>query len=185
MRKTVLVLAAIVMLSLAAATSKATTILLGQCIEFAPCWTGPGPTAWSDALSGADLASLGLGASVPLVAAQTSKFFTRLGVTTFVFDTTTGTVTETLPEFSGSFHTDPCHFCEIDIVGTFTIPANALDGTISGTFGNSTKLTSAGVNVCLNSGVPCAATAIPEPNGLMLLGSSLCGLLICRRRCTR
>ena len=75
-----------------------------------------------------------------------------LGVTTIVFATTGASVTETLPKFSGSYHSDPCDFCEIDIVGMFSIPSNATGATISGTFGNSCNSTSAGVDVCIRSG---------------------------------
>ena len=62
-------------------------ILVGQCIESAVCWTGPGPTPWSDTLGTANLVSLGLGTTQPFVAAQTSEFITRLGATTITFDT--------------------------------------------------------------------------------------------------
>ena len=133
-------------------------ILVGQCIEFAVCWTGPGPTPWSDTLSTANLVSLGLGTTQPFVAAQTSEFVTRLGATTITFDTPTGPTTESLAQFNGSPHSDPCNFCEIDTVGDFTIPANATDATISGTFGNSAVSTSAGVDLCLGAGPPCAPT---------------------------
>jgi hypothetical protein len=132
-------------------------ILVAQCIEFAACWTSGTPTPWSSTLSSTDLASLGLGTTQPLVAAQTSESIIRLGTTTITFDTTTGAVTETLGQFSGfAAHPDPCNFCEIDTVGTFMIPANATDATISGTFGNSVVPNSAGVNVCLGEGPPCA-----------------------------
>jgi hypothetical protein len=63
-----------------------------------------------------------------------------------------------LAQFNGSPHSDPCNFCEIDTVGDFTIPANATDATISGTFGNSAVSTSAGVDLCLGAGPPCAPT---------------------------
>jgi hypothetical protein len=135
-------------------------ILVGQCVEFAKCWTGPGPTPWSDTLTAANLTSLGLGTTQPFVAAQTSEFTTRLGATTITFDTTTGPVTESLAEFSGGVHSDPCNFCEIDTVGDFTIPSNATDATISGTFGNSIVNTSAGVNLCLGEGPPCAPSPV-------------------------
>jgi hypothetical protein len=65
-----------------------------------------------------------------------------------------------LAQFSGGTHPNGCNFCEIDTVGNLTIPANATDATISGTFGNSIVSTSAGVNLCLGAGPPCA----PSPN---------------------
>jgi hypothetical protein len=79
-----------------------------------------------------------------------------LGGTAITFNTTTGLITETLPQFNGlASHNDPCNFCEIDTVGTFSIPANAIDATISGAFGNSIVPNSAGVDVCLGAGPPC------------------------------
>ena len=35
----------------AAPASQATQILVGQCIEFATCWSAGTPTAWSESLS--------------------------------------------------------------------------------------------------------------------------------------
>jgi hypothetical protein len=57
------------------------SILVAQCIEFTGCYSNQSPTAWSDTLTGAQLASLGTG-PVNLVAVQTSQFIIRLGVTT-------------------------------------------------------------------------------------------------------
>lgn len=185
MRKLSVVLLALGMLMLCAPPSQA-GLLVGQCIEFAACWSGPGPTAWSDSLSLSDLMALGLGGDVPLVAAQTSQYVIRLGVTTITFDTSTGPVTEMLPEFSGGEHMDPCDFCEIDTVGMFSIPANATSAMISGTFGNSTVSTSAGVNVCLDSGVPCApSSGVPEPGTFGILGAGFVGLWAMVRRKAR
>ncbi|MBV9202710.1 MAG: hypothetical protein JOY83_23855, partial [Alphaproteobacteria bacterium] len=159
-------------------------ILVGQCVEFAPCWTGPGPTPWSDTLSAANLASLGLGTTQPFVAAQTSETTIRLGATAITFDTTTGPVTESLGQFSGGVHSDPCNFCEIDTVGDFTIPSNATDATINGTFGNSIVSSSAGVNLCLGAGPPCAPNPV-ETNDFSVLfqgagrpGESLTSLVL-------
>jgi hypothetical protein len=110
----------------AAPRSHASAILVSQCIELATCWTSVTPTPWSDTLTTANLTSLGLGTTQPLVVAQTSEFVIRLGMTTIDFSTTTDPVVETLPEFSGlASHNDPCDFCEIDIVGDFSIPTNA------------------------------------------------------------
>jgi hypothetical protein len=136
-------------------------ILVARCVEHATCWTSAMPTPWSDTLSLANLQSLGLGTTQPFVAAQTSEFVTRLGATTITFDTTSGPMTEALSQFNGlASHSDPCNFCEIDTVGNFSIPSNATDAKISGTFGNGTVPNSAGVNLCLGAGIPCA----PSPN---------------------
>jgi hypothetical protein len=188
MRKYFVILALVGMLALIAPSSKAdTTILVGQCIEFATCYSSGTPTPWSDTLTIADLTALGLGSTVDLTAAQTSQFIMRLGVTTFSFDTTSGNVTETLGEFSGTgSHPDPCNFCEIDTVGTFMIPTNALDGTISGTFGNSVVPNSAGMNVCLGTGDPCAAPAtVPEPRMIGFLIAGFFGVVVVAGRRAR
>jgi hypothetical protein len=168
------VLLAAVTLSVVAPASHATAILVAQCVEFATCWSSATPTPWSDTLTTANLTSLGLGTTQPLVAAQTSETIIRLGVTTIDFTTSGAPVIETLPEFSGGTQSDPCNFCEIDTVGTFSIPANAVSATISGFFGNSVVSNSAGVDVCLGSGAPCALASVPAPS----LGSGLSGLTV-------
>jgi hypothetical protein len=166
-------------LFLAAPQAKA-DILVGQCLESAACYHGT--TTWSDTLSGTDLASLGLGSSVNLIAAQTSQFVIRLGVTTFDFTTAGSDVVETLPEFNGTTsYNDPCiGYCEVDTVGTFNIPINATGGTISGTFGNSVVSSSAGVDVCLGASCP-AVSAVPEPSSIFLL-AGMAGLIFKLRR---
>src|SRR5262245_42996350 len=165
------------------AQSQASAILVGQCVEFTTCFASATPTPWSHMLTGADLTSLGFGTTQPFVAGQTSQFVIRLGITTITFDTNSGPVSEILPAFNGGFHMDPCNFCEIDTVGTFLIPGNATDATISGTFGNSVNSSSAGVDLCLGSGPPCAAiSGVAEPASLTLLGAALIGLSFVRLR---
>jgi hypothetical protein len=153
--------------AMAPSPGKAAIILVGQCIEFATCWTSGTPTPWSDSLTLADLTGLGLGTSQPFVAAQTSEFTIRLGMTSITFTTTGSPVTESLAEFNGNFHNDPCNFCEVDTVGTFSIPSNALSAVISGTFGNSMFPNSAGVDLFLGVPGPIAGAGLP---GLILAG---------------
>lgn len=64
-------------------------LLVAQCIPFSsPCWTGPGPNAWSFTFSPSQLALLGSG-SATLTAIQTSQTTIRLGVTNLTVTTTT------------------------------------------------------------------------------------------------
>jgi hypothetical protein len=66
------------------------SILVAECVEFTTCYTSLTQTAWTDTLTGADLAALGTG-PVDLTAVQTSQFTVRLGVTTL--DQVTATAT--------------------------------------------------------------------------------------------
>src|SRR5215213_1003704 len=136
------------------AQSPPSGLLVAQCVNESSdtCWSSQSVTAWSHSLNSSDLASLGLGATVPFIAAQTSQYFIRLGVTTITFTTPAGSVVRTLPELNGNLHYDPCNFCEIDTVGTFDIPGNATSATISGTFGNSQVPNSSGVNLYIGFG---------------------------------
>lgn len=163
-----------------APSAKAASILVAECIENAPCWDGP-TVPWSNTLTDSQIASLG--SSLDVIAAQTSESVMRLGVTTIVFDTGGGPVTETLAEFNGvGTHNDPCAgFCEVGTVGTFTVPAGALSATISGTFGNSTIDSTAGVCIFLGSTSSCAGgpgevPTVPEPAGVLYLGTGLASL---------
>jgi hypothetical protein len=112
-------------LGLPAAKSEAAQIQVGQCPIGGACIFG-GPTPWSDALSLAQLTSLGLDTDVPLVAAQTAGGIMRLGITTADFTVSGGPdVIDTLPEFSGAAHGDLPPF-ETDTVGSFFIPFDAI-----------------------------------------------------------
>jgi hypothetical protein len=170
----------------AAPQSKATAILVGQCVEFTTCWSNSSLplVTWSHNLTGADLASLRLGSTQPFVAAQTSQVQIRLGITTITFDTNSGPISEMLSAFIGGFNpVDPCNFCEVDTVGSFMIPSNATDATISGTFGDNLHPSSAGVNLCVGAGPPCAAVSgIAEPASLTLLSAAFIGLSFVRLR---
>jgi hypothetical protein len=170
-RARVLLLAIFVAPAAMTTTASATSILVGQCIEFAACWSSLTPTSWSDSLNLADLTGLGLGTRQPFVAAQTSRDIIRLGVTNIVFNTTSIPVNEEVAQFNGSPHpTDPCNFCEVDTVGFFSIPSNALSAVISGTFGNSVVPNSAGVDLFLGP----FPTAVPGP----IAGAGLPGLIL-------
>jgi len=181
------------MLLLAAPLSRADGLLVAQCVEFAACWTSVSePTPWSDDLSGADLAAVEAAANsttIPFIVEQNSKFHIRLGVTTIVFDTSGGPVTETLGEFSGIgvYTTDPCPtslpYCETDTIGTFTVPDGATSATISGAFGNSVNGSTAGECLYLGAEGSCSLPpTVPEPTCIVLLGTGLLGLAYKMRR---
>ena len=57
------------------------SILVASCVEFTACYNSLSPVAWSDTLTGAQLAALGTG-PVNVTAVETSQFVVRLGVTT-------------------------------------------------------------------------------------------------------
>jgi hypothetical protein len=69
------------------------SILVGQCVEDATCWSAGSPTAWSDTLTAAQIASLGTGI-VNFTAIQTSEFVIQLGETTLVQTNSTPAVPE-------------------------------------------------------------------------------------------
>jgi hypothetical protein len=161
---------------LSVSQSQATQIMVGQCIESAPCWTGP-TLPWSDTLSLADLTSLGLGSTVPLIATQTSQFVIRLGVTTADFSTPGGPVVETVGEFNGpGVFNDPGPFPAGLFVGDFFIPSDATGLLISGTFGNSVIDSSSGVNVCLGSGLCGGVGSVPEASTWSMMLIAFAGL---------
>jgi len=120
--------------------------------------------------------SLGLGTSQDFIAAQTKAFVIQLGVTTITFTTPSSPVTESLSVFNGSSHSNPGPY-ETDIVGSFSIPSDAMSAIISGTFGNASIANSAPTNLCLGDG-PCSSTvsAVPIPATLPLFASGLAGL---------
>jgi hypothetical protein len=176
----------------AAPASQATpSILVGQCSEFATCYSSQTVTPWSYDLTAAQLASLG--DSTSLIVGQTAQYIIRLGVTTITFTTPGGPVVDTLPELNGngSFN-GPCVACyfEVDTVGTFAIPDEASLATISGTFGNSQVPNSAAVCLFLGSLGSCGdgdttfhpPSGVPEPITLSVFGVGLVGAAAARRR---
>jgi hypothetical protein len=175
---TVLLAAVVSVFATGPTTSKAATqILVGQCPINGACIFDGGAN-WSDSLTTADLTSLGLGTSVNFIAAQTAPDTIRLSTTTITFTTTGAPVIETLPEFSGNSHPTPPF--ETDIVGSFSIPLDALSAVIMGHFGNSLVSNSSPVDLCLGDGPgPCSGTpisAVPLPAALPLFATGLAGL---------
>jgi len=167
-KKVLVVCAAFVVCLLAVPQVQAASIQVAQCTSALPCFSS-GPTPWSYSLSLADLTAIGLGTSAPLIAAQTFPVVIRLGETTLTIITPGGPVVQTLSEFSGGTHFTCTPYCEVDIVGMFDIPLDALSGTIEGAFGNSVNVSSAGVDVCLGSGGPACTLSVPEPASVLLL----------------
>ena len=158
--------AAPAMMTMAPSSSKADPILVAQCIANTTCTNAVAiPTPWSDNLTLADLTALGLGTSQPFEAAQTGSGFIRLGVTNIAFATTTGSVTESLPQFNGPQQNPPCiAFCLLATVGSFSIPSNATSAMISGTFGTSMPLIPSSAAVDLFLGpvpAPIAGAGLP------------------------
>jgi hypothetical protein len=175
-------LAALACAGLFVGKAEATQIQVGQCVEFATCWTSGAP--WSDTLTLAQLTALGLSTDVDFVATQTSESVIRLGVTTADFTTSGGPVVETLGEYSGGDFSDPGPYQPPTVVGTFLIPDDATGLTISGTFGNSAVSTSAGVNVCLGSG-SCGVATIPEASTWVMMLAGFAGLGFAGYRASR
>ena len=141
-------------------------VLAAQCIQFSPCYFSSSPIGWNYTVPASSLARA-RGTQVSLTAVQTSVFTVRLGPTTLRIQTPGGVVVQTLGEFSGNFHQDPCNPCEVDTIGTFSIPADAQSAVLSGTFGNSQYPNSSAVDVFL--GIPestCIAGAVLQNVGL-------------------
>jgi len=148
-------------IALSAPGHAAAGILVASCDSTAAsCYNGDSPTPWSYDLSGAQLTALGLGATVPLNDDQTGCCVIRLGSLQIVFQTTTGPVTETAPEYNGTGV-----YPAVYLITDYMIPANATSAVISGTFGNSTVPNSALEKVYFGSVVPEPATW-----ALMMLG---------------
>jgi 3D (Asp-Asp-Asp) domain-containing protein len=149
-----------------------TQILVGQCVGFltAPCSVSQSPTPWSHTLTSSDLQSLGLGSETILQVRQTSPYVIRLGVTNITFATPAGSVSQSVPEFNGSYH-DPCTApCETDTVGTISIPANATSASLTGTFGNSIVPNSADVDLTLNGTAPAITLSRLSLTGVQATG---------------
>jgi hypothetical protein len=187
MKKTLLMIAAVATLFVVAPQVKGDGVLVGQCVEFTACWTNPSPTAWSDSLSGANLTAAETAAGgprLPFIVEQNTESVIRLGVTTIVFTTSGGPVTETLGEFNGhGGFSDPCPtslpYCETDTVGFFSVPTGATSAVISGTFGNSSAPNSAGECLYLGATGACSTTGtapVPEPASVVLLSTVVAGL---------
>jgi len=160
-------------------------IQVADCEEHTTCWTSGTPTAWSDSLSLADLTAVGLtteGNAVSLQALQDWGFTIRLGETKLTLFDGTSTTTQTLGEFngSGSYADSYDAYWEIDTVGRFLGDGDAISGTISGTFGNSSVSNSSGVCVALGNGdaTGTCAEGVPEPNSFALMGIGLGSMLL-------
>jgi hypothetical protein len=155
----------------APATANATAILVAECDLHAACWNGP-DVPWSYNLSGAQLASLGLGTSQPLMDVQTDCCVIRLSGLQITFQTPGGPVQQTAPDFNGNGVIG-----EVDLVTTYFIPADATSAVISGIFGNSISDSSAAQKIYFGA-------LVPEPGtwAMMIVGlAGLGGLARARR----
>lgn len=61
-------------------------LLVGQCVRFAPCWTGPGPTPWGHTFLPGSFSLLADG-TASFTATQTAEFTIRLSPTTLIIVT--------------------------------------------------------------------------------------------------
>jgi hypothetical protein len=137
-------------------------ILVATCDSTAnSCWNGTTPTPWSDSLSAADLSATGLGTTQAFYAQQFGCCVIRLGSLQIVFQTSSGPVTETAPEYNGSGTNG------LFIAAEYLIPSTATSAVISGTFGNSVVPNTSLENLYFG-----AVVTVPEPAtwAMMLLG---------------
>ena len=176
------ILAAGALAGLAPAARATAVILVNQCEEFQPCWSGPGPTPWSATITGAQLRSIGPVA--PLIVAQMSEYTMHLGETTMTFTTPGGPVSETVNGLDTfEFLLNPCNFCLVDTLGAFVIPADATSATLFGLYGDMSgstypaggypfigSRTTAAVNLYLG------AAPTPEPGAWMLVLAGVAGV---------
>jgi hypothetical protein len=162
--------------------SKANTVTVAQCSVSEPCFSYVSPLSINKFITPQELAFLGLGKSVSLVATQLSGNIMRLGQTTITFyDVSPGgggpgatigpPVTEVIAgEFNGGFHPScgVVGVCETDTLGSFFIPLDATSAQIFSTFGNSQWPNSAAMRLDLQS------VSVPGP----VMGAGFPGALL-------
>lgn len=145
------------------------SIQVAECDVGAACWNGPF-VPWSYDLTGTDLTNLGLGTTQSLIAVQTDCCVIRLSDLQITFQTSSGPVQETAPEFNGNGVIG-----EVDTVANYLIPLDATSAVISGTFGNSVVSSTAAEKLYFG--------AVPEPAMWLMLiaGFGLVGTMLRRK----